>query len=101
MPRKVTAQVVAAFLAGNSRTIANTSTNGDVLSLHGNPIASKLNHGTRLEGELLVTLAGWDTPTTRERLNALPGVSVHRAKGQTYLNGKPWDGQWTRVTLTA
>lgn len=97
--RKVTQQVVSAFLAGKEARVGNTSTNGDVLSLHGNPIASKLNHGTRLDGELLITLAGWNTPTTRDRLNALPGVSVTTKKGQAYLNGQPWDGSWARVTL--
>ena len=91
--RKVTEQVTAAFLARQSRTVGNTSTDGASLFLHGNKIAEHI--GPNL---IRVTLAGWDTATTRNRLAAL--VSVHRSKGATMLQGKPMDpGQWYTVTL--
>ena len=50
----------------------------------------------RLEGDnLYVTLAGWDTHTTRERLNQfLPaGWGIYRDKKVTYL-GRREGGQW-------
>jgi len=42
-------------------------------------------------------LAGWNTNTTRERLNALNGVRVTTKKGQAYLNGEKWDGEWITI----
>lgn len=62
---KVTQQVVDAFLAGRSRTVGNTETDGYVLRLHGNVIA--WYDGWAIQA----TLAGWPTVTTRERLNGL------------------------------
>lgn len=61
------------------------------LYLHGHAIA-----GMRGD-EIYVTDAGYPTSTTKERLNALPDVRVHTSKGQLYLNGKKWSGNWTRV----
>lgn len=62
------------------------------LFLHGNCIAKLEN------GKLSITTAGWNTSTTRERLNALPNVHVYQRKGVLHLNGKPWDGNWTEVS---
>ena len=72
--------------------MGNTTTDGQSLFLHGNMIARWIN-GSDLE----VTNAGWPTTTTRERLNGLPNVSVHQAKGVQYLNGAERDGSWKRV----
>ena len=66
-------------------------TDGEALFLHANKIAE-----FRADG-LWITTAGWDTNTTRERLNGLHGVSVYRRKGELFLNGKAWDGEWTNV----
>lgn len=63
--RKVTEQIAVAFLNGESKTVSNTSTDGKSVWLHGNLIAE------RGDGELSLTLAGWGTPTTRERLNGI------------------------------
>ena len=52
------------------------------LVLHNNTIARHING----EG-LSINLCGWNTPTTRERLNGLPGVNLTTRKGQAYLNG--------------
>lgn len=90
--RKVTATVVGAFLQRRPAKMGNTRTDGDTLYLHENAIAR-----WAAPGELRVTLAGWDTPTTRNRLNALPNVSVYRVKGKTHLNGAPWSGDWRPV----
>ena len=64
--RKVTKETVEAFLAGYSRTVGNTTTDGKTLFLHGNKIAEKMP-----DGSIHATLAGWGSPTTRERLNGL------------------------------
>jgi hypothetical protein len=65
--RKVTKETVGAFLAGKRRVVGNMSTDGAVLKLHGNTIAM-IDPVTR---NISVTLAGWNTPTTRDRLNGL------------------------------
>lgn len=67
-------------------------TDGETLFLHANPIARHTEKG------LEITDAGWDTNTTRERLNGLRGVRVYRRKGQLILNGKEWDGAWVNVS---
>lgn len=51
------------------------------LYLHGNCIA-KIDEN----GDLLVSHCGWESNTTRSRLNALPGVSVSLYKGSFVLN---------------
>lgn len=50
--------------------------------LHGCVIARIEN------GVTSVTLAGWPTPTTRDRLNAIDGVTVKQSKGVQYINDK-------------
>ncbi len=64
--RKVTRETVEAFIAGRSRTVGNTTTDGTVLLLHGNRIAERMP-----DGSIMATLAGWGSVTTRERLNGL------------------------------
>ena len=80
-----------AFINRTPASQGNTHTDGATLFLHGNAIARHGEHG------LEITLAGWNTTTTRERLNGLPGVKVHTKLGQAYLNGKAWDGEWVVV----
>lgn len=71
--RKITEEMALAFQQGRSKTKVNTYVEvyqvDDVdrvaMYLHGNCIASMLG------GELLLTLAGWPTSTTKERLNGL------------------------------
>lgn len=62
-----------------------------ILSLHDNNIAYKVNN------DLYITNAGWQSNTTKERLNALPNVSIHQKNWQWYLNGKEWNGELTKV----
>lgn len=87
----ITKNVVMAFLNKSSKAISNTSTNGTSLFLHGNEIA---RHG---KNGLEITDAGLPTVTTKDRLNALPGVSINQKNGKWFLNGKLWDGKWTVV----
>ena len=89
--RKITKEIVAAFMNHEKKQIGNSITNGTVLYLHGIEIA------VHVKGGIEVTTAGWNTQTTRERLNGIPGVRVNVRQGQLYLNGRPWDGSWTEV----
>lgn len=89
--RKITREIVAAFMNRETKKIGNSHTDGTALYLHGNKIAVHVKCGIE------VTTASWNTPTTRERLNGLPGVRVNVRRGQLYLNDRPWDGSWTEV----
>ena len=42
---------------------------------------------------LSITNCGWETATTKERLNALPNVRIQQKKGIWYLNDVEWDGK--------
>ena len=63
--RKVTEKIARALLRGEKCAVGNTTTNGECVWLHGNLIAM------RLSDCILVSLAGWNTPTTRERVNGI------------------------------
>ena len=64
--RNVTRQTVLAFLNGQNMALSNTTTNGKSLYLWGNEIA-RFNE----EGKLEISLCGYNTVTTRERLNGV------------------------------
>jgi len=89
--RQVTEQITAAFKSGIPAIISNSTTDGTSLFLFGNKIAERRNDG------IYITNAGWKSNTTKERLNALPNVSIQQKKGIWYLNGEIWDGQWVKV----
>lgn len=84
--RKVTQTITRAFLNREKATLSNTYTDGNTLYLHNNAIARHNSDGT-----LSISMAGWPTPTTRERLNALPNVSVTQKNFTQYLNGREWN----------
>ena len=66
--RKVTELTVKAFLNGEKKTVGNTVSTGTELILHGNVIARK----DAINPDLIyISSAGWQTPTTKERLNGL------------------------------
>jgi hypothetical protein len=96
--RKVTSKAIAAFQAGKNFKDGNTEVyvyaDGTAsLLLHCNEIAYKGIEGLR------INLCGWNTNTTRERLNGLPNVRIHTKQGQAFLNGVaiPSDG-WVKVS---
>lgn len=91
--RKVTATVIGAFLRGQNMQVGNSWARDGRLYLHGNCIAER-----DAQGNVRVTTAGWNTNTTRDRLNGLPGVSVRMIRRTLTLNGAPWDGGWRQVT---
>jgi len=103
--RKITKDAVEAFKnhedfkRGNTEVKIHRSpntmiwSNFRVLLLHGNVIAKD----ETMQG-FCITLAGWNTPMTRERLNGFKDVDIEMKKGILYLNGKEWDGKLAQVT---
>ncbi len=81
--RKITQDIVNAFIAGNARTIGNSHTDGEGLYLHGNCIAKKEG------GQILVSNAGWTSNTTKERLNGLLDVL-----GKPRIYQRDWEWYW-------
>ena len=92
--RKVTVETVGAFLSKKQKVVGNTMSDGQSLYLFGVKIAEWRGSG------VWITMGGWNTSTTRERLNGFSSVTIHTVKGQVFLNGQPWDGKWTRIKET-
>lgn len=90
--RQITEQIVRAFLRGEAKKIDNSETYGGALYLFRNKIAEFR------DGRLWITNAGWDSKTTKERLNGLPNVSIQQKRGVWYLNGLEWGGEWVEVS---
>ena len=95
--RKISEQAADALIFGNSFNKSNTKVEkvigGNRMFLHNNLIAEKIN------GKLRITNDGWFTKTTKERLNAIPNVSIQQVKGNWILNGQPWDGSWITISV--
>lgn len=93
--RKITEEAIDAFENGRRFKKANTEVYVDLettkLILHGNTIAVKDYRG------LLVRTAGWNSNTTRDRLNGIPGVHVTSRNGVLRLNAEQWDGSWKHI----
>ena len=89
--RQITRDIVNAFQNSRSLTIDNSRTDGESLWLFGNKIAEIRRDG------LWITNAGWDSKTTKERLNGLSGVRIQQVRGTWFLNGRAWDGRWVNV----
>lgn len=91
--KKISIDAARAFLMGKKFKRGNTEVqilpNVSVLLLHGNEIAYQYNDPERT---LSVTNAGWFSVTTKERLNAIDGVSINQKNWVWYLNGEAWDG---------
>ena len=80
--RKVTQEIKQAFEQGKSKKVGNTETNGTSVFLHGNEIVRR-----EPSGLVFATLAGWNTPTTRERVNGITGLGFHQVNFEACLNG--------------
>lgn len=90
--RKITRRIADAFFKGQSLKISGngaTYTDGEAIYLHYNKIVEKREDG------IYISTAGWDTPTTKERLK--PFAGVYTKNYQLYCNGEKWDGSWKRV----
>jgi hypothetical protein len=98
MSRKITNESIDKFLSRETFKKSNMEVDqcfGQYrLKLHGNTIAV-LDEFNMLS----ISNAGWESNTTKERLNGLPNVRIHQRKFQWYLNGNEWNGEWTRVGI--
>ena len=94
--RKITADAIRAFRNRQSFKRGNTEVkvfdNSVALFLHGNMIAEYA-----ADGALYIRDGGWQSNTTKERLNGLPNVYINQKDFQWYLNGEAWSGEWTLI----
>jgi len=89
--RKETKAIAMAFINGKPARKARTSTDGHTIYLHGNRIAWRT-----ADGSIYATLAGWNSVTTRERLNGLCeliglGRPFHCKRFEPFFNGEEID----------
>jgi hypothetical protein len=91
--RKITIQSIEAFNNATPFKKQNMQVavypNVTVLLLHDNEIAYRYNDP---EKTLSIRNCGWQSATTKERLNGLDGVNIVQKNFVWYLNGKEWDG---------
>ena len=91
--RQITRQSINAFLNAKKFKKQNMEVevlpNVTILYLHNNAIAYRYNDPQRT---LTIDSCGWFTPTTKERLNALPNVNIYQKNFKWFLNGKEWNG---------
>lgn len=92
--RKVTERIKQAFDQGTSLKVGNTRTDGTSVFLHGNEIIKR-----DASGLVMATLAGWNTPTTRERINGITGLGIYQKNFVPMLNGQEID-EYDWVTHT-
>lgn len=94
--RKVTQRIKQAFEQGTSLKVDNTRTDGQTVWLHGNAIVKR-----DPDGLVRWSLAGWNTPTTRERVNGIANAGVHQVKFEPILNGQVIDSfDWFACNTT-
>ena len=96
--RQITKDSISAFMSAKKFNRQNMQVevlpNVTLLKLHNNIIAYRYNDPKRT---LSIDSCGWFTPTTKERLNALEGVSIQQKSFKWFLNGVEWDGQLTDI----
>ena len=89
--RQITQKSVQAFLSHRAFNKQNMSVEVNEeetkLKLHGNTIA------ILKDGRLFITNCGWESTTTKERLNALPNVHIQQKNWIWYLTGSERDGE--------
>lgn len=93
--RRITLEAVGAFIGKYNFKKSNTQVvacqDSAKMYLFGNLIAVKT------AGKVQITNAGWSSPTTKERLNAIPGVRIQQVNHAWLLNGAQWDGSWITI----
>lgn len=98
--KQITNKSINAFLNGERFNESNTKVevlpNVTILKLFGNAIAYRYNDPNNT---LSITNCGWQTNTTKERLNGLPNVRIQQKRGEWYLNGQQWNGNLIDVQL--
>tara|TARA_R110002126_G_scaffold19941_1_gene74485 strand:+ start:600 stop:914 length:315 start_codon:yes stop_codon:yes gene_type:complete len=97
--RQITKESVKAFMNAEkfskSNMLVEVLPNVTILKYHGNSIAYKYNNPKQT---ISITNCGWETTTTKERLNGvieLAGLNIgkiYQKNWQWYLDGKEWNG---------
>lgn len=85
--RQITKEAVDAFLNGFYYKKSNMEVTCGEMYLHGHKIA-----WFDINERLWIDNCGYETNTTKERLNGLPGVDIRQRNFTWYLNGEEWDG---------
>lgn len=97
--RKITRDAIVAFITGEcfyrDNTIVESNDNVSILRLHGNEIATRCNK----TGVITVSDGGYQSNTTKERLNGIPNVTVHQKKFKWFLNGIEWSGRAAMISF--
>jgi imidazoleglycerol phosphate synthase glutamine amidotransferase subunit HisH len=96
--RKITQDAINAFYNlqpfARDNTMVQILNNGEPdLMLHGHTIA------TMQDNQLFISSCGWNTTTTKERLNGLEGVRIYQKNYEWYLNGYKWEGNKVNVKV--
>ncbi len=90
--RKINQNSINAFMNAQEYREGNTKVSSSnwntYLYLHDNIIAIK----DKETDQIKITTAGWNTNTTKSRLNAISNVNITTKKGVMFLNGVEWDG---------
>lgn len=81
--QKGTGRIKKAFEQGKSLKAGNTETDGQTIWLYGHAIIKR-----DPDGLVRWSLAGYNTMTTRQRVNQIVNAGVHQVKGKPVLNGQ-------------
>lgn len=92
MPKMTSTRAAAALTNGRKFSSKNTKVAEGNLYLFGNHIARDAG-----EGHVAISNRGFFTLTTKDRLNAIPNVSISQKNYEWFLNGYRWDGSWVIV----
>ena len=90
--RKITEQAIDAFL--NHRRFKKDNTEVKRYNFDGEYALYLFDNRIAWweSGKIYISNRGYFTKTTKERLNAIPNVSIIQRKRKWYLNGIEWNG---------
>ena len=99
---KGSTEVPKAFAEGKGKKQGVNVSTGNELYYHGNKIAEWRKDGLYISNGGYTTYSknGTEIPgskTTKDKLNALPGVSINQHQCKWFLNGKEWNGEWIKI----
>lgn len=91
--RKMTETILRAFKNGERKKVRNTFTDGHSVWLYGSMIVTR----NPISKVVYIRTNGYNTVTTRERLNAFTNKRVHQKNHKLMLDGIEWNGDWTEA----
>jgi hypothetical protein len=95
---RISQKAADAFMNGKAGRVSDNT----VITIDGTVVQMRLFENLialKLSDRILVSNGGYMvmSNTTKDRLNALPGVSVVVRGKKAYLNGEIWDGSWASI----